>query len=88
MAVERLKDPSKEERRKGVISCQEKSKSHPHPLPARLDEAGQPVRSAVQEPLYAGAAQHRGHARGDHQRQDEEGADLEAHRYGCGRAEG
>ena len=61
---------------------------HPHPLPARLDETGQPVRSEVQEPLYVGAAQHHRHAGGDHQWQDEEGADLEAHCYGCGRVEG
>ena len=60
----------------------------PHPIPARCHEARQPLRPAVQGPLYAGTSKHCGHHRGDRQWKEEEGADVEADCYGSGGVEG
>lgn len=47
---------SVEHRSNGRTEPERHREGHPHPFPARFYQAGQPVRSAVQEPLLAGAA--------------------------------
>ena len=57
-------------------------------IPARLDEARQPLRSEVQGCLHAGAAQHHQHSEGDGERQGEECDYPEANSYCSGGVEG
>ena len=59
-----------------------------HPIPARFDQARQPLWPCLQGSLHAGVPQHHRDSEGRYQRQGEERNHPEAHRHCCGRVEG